>query len=166
MGAGHDFLVFHVVSHQAWAIYQSLDVDYVFVVFGGLVGYPSDDINKFLWMVRIGGGVYPGACGKTLPLYLPAIGRMRIWNDLQIFERCGAPIGAPSLRVSLLSVSACVGQWAWSIELAYRAMLYIAYGSCHNSRKEIIQIHLCGKIASRGPSAVAVACFRRRSRCA
>ena len=21
--------------------------------------YPSDDINKFLWMVRIGGGVYP-----------------------------------------------------------------------------------------------------------
>ncbi|KAG8491540.1 hypothetical protein CXB51_014798 [Gossypium anomalum] len=24
-----------------------------------LVGYPSDDINKFLWMVRIGGGVFP-----------------------------------------------------------------------------------------------------------
>ena len=21
--------------------------------------YPSDDINKFLWMVRIGGGVFP-----------------------------------------------------------------------------------------------------------
>ncbi|GLC55928.1 hypothetical protein PLESTB_001045500 [Pleodorina starrii] len=44
---------------KAWAIYRSLDVEYVFVVFGGLVGYPSDDINKFLWMVRIGGGVYP-----------------------------------------------------------------------------------------------------------
>ncbi|EFJ43283.1 hypothetical protein VOLCADRAFT_66117 [Volvox carteri f. nagariensis] len=44
---------------KAWSIYRSLDVDYVFVVFGGLVGYPSDDINKFLWMVRIGGGVYP-----------------------------------------------------------------------------------------------------------
>ncbi len=28
-------------------------------VFTGLVGYPSDDINKFLWMVRIGGGVFP-----------------------------------------------------------------------------------------------------------
>ncbi|CAM0954522.1 unnamed protein product [Alopecurus aequalis] len=25
----------------------------------GLVGYPSDDINKFLWMVRIGGGEFP-----------------------------------------------------------------------------------------------------------
>ncbi|KAJ9515558.1 hypothetical protein QJQ45_021625 [Haematococcus lacustris] len=23
------------------------------------IGYPSDDINKFLWMVRIGGGVFP-----------------------------------------------------------------------------------------------------------
>ncbi|GLI62500.1 hypothetical protein VaNZ11_005155, partial [Volvox africanus] len=44
---------------KAWSIYRSLDVEYVFVVFGGLVGYPSDDINKFLWMVRIGGGVYP-----------------------------------------------------------------------------------------------------------
>jgi hypothetical protein len=27
--------------------------------FTGLVGYPSDDINKFLWMVRIGGGEFP-----------------------------------------------------------------------------------------------------------
>jgi hypothetical protein len=46
-------------EYKAWKIYRSLDVDYVFVVFGGMVGYSSDDINKFLWMVRIGGGVYP-----------------------------------------------------------------------------------------------------------
>jgi len=32
----------------------------VLVIFGGLTGYSSDDINKFLWMVRIGGGVYKG----------------------------------------------------------------------------------------------------------
>ncbi|CAI0425553.1 unnamed protein product [Linum tenue] len=44
---------------QAWEIFHSLDVKYVLVVFGGLVGYPSDDINKFLWMVRIGGGEFP-----------------------------------------------------------------------------------------------------------
>ncbi|GLT51703.1 hypothetical protein SLA2020_250960 [Shorea laevis] len=43
----------------AWEIFNSLDVKYVLVLFGGLVGYPSDDINKFLWMVRIGGGVFP-----------------------------------------------------------------------------------------------------------
>jgi asparagine N-glycosylation enzyme membrane subunit Stt3 len=44
---------------KAWRIYRSLDVDYVLIVFGGYLGYPSDDINKFLWMVRIAAGVYP-----------------------------------------------------------------------------------------------------------
>ena len=29
------------------------------VIFGGMIGYSSDDINKFLWMVRISGGVFP-----------------------------------------------------------------------------------------------------------
>ncbi|KAL4303532.1 hypothetical protein GQ457_10G000660 [Hibiscus cannabinus] len=46
-------------ERAAWEIFHSLDVKYVFVIFGGLIGYPSDDINKFLWMVRIGGGVFP-----------------------------------------------------------------------------------------------------------
>jgi len=80
-------------EQQAYPILASLDVDYIVVVFGGLVGYTvraqcsgrmssvmrltcavlccvapshpswvcaqSDDINKFLWMVRIGGGVFP-----------------------------------------------------------------------------------------------------------
>jgi len=44
---------------KAWAQFRRLDVDYVFVIFGGLIGYSSDDINKFLWMVRIGGGEFP-----------------------------------------------------------------------------------------------------------
>lgn len=44
---------------KAYPIIRSLDVDYVLVVFGGYSGYSSDDVNKFLWMVRIGGGVYP-----------------------------------------------------------------------------------------------------------
>ena len=38
---------------------RKLDVDYVLVIFGGLIGYSGDDINKFLWMIRIGQGVYP-----------------------------------------------------------------------------------------------------------
>lgn len=44
---------------EAYEIMQDLDVNYVLVVFGGVTGYSSDDINKFLWMVRIGGGVFP-----------------------------------------------------------------------------------------------------------
>ncbi|KAJ4957792.1 hypothetical protein NE237_024903 [Protea cynaroides] len=43
----------------AWEIFNSLDVKYVLVVFGGFIGYLGDDIDKFLWMVRIGGGVFP-----------------------------------------------------------------------------------------------------------
>lgn len=39
--------------------WQSLDVDYVLVIFGGVTGYSSDDVNKFLWPVRIGSGVFP-----------------------------------------------------------------------------------------------------------
>ena len=31
-----------------------LDVDYVLVIFGGVIGYSGDDINKFLWMVNRG----------------------------------------------------------------------------------------------------------------
>lgn len=44
---------------DAYEVMRRLDVDYVLVLFGGLTGYASDDINKFLWMVRIGGSVYP-----------------------------------------------------------------------------------------------------------
>lgn len=40
-------------------IMRQLDVDYVLVIFGALIGYSSDDINKFLWMVRIGGSINP-----------------------------------------------------------------------------------------------------------
>ena len=46
-------------EEEGWLILRDLDVKYVFVIFGGLIGYSSDDINKFLWMVRIGGGEFP-----------------------------------------------------------------------------------------------------------
>lgn len=44
---------------RAYEVMTALDVDYALVVFGGKVGYSSDDINKFLWMVRISGGTFP-----------------------------------------------------------------------------------------------------------
>eukprot|EP01053_Blabericola_migrator_P006968 Blabericola_migrator_1__6967@NODE_352_length_9495_cov_44_513789_g282_i0_p1_GENE_NODE_352_length_9495_cov_44_513789_g282_i0NODE_352_length_9495_cov_44_513789_g282_i0_p1_ORF_typecomplete_len734_score130_37STT3/PF02516_14/7_6e147PTPS_related/PF10131_9/0_0008_NODE_352_length_9495_cov_44_513789_g282_i052867487 len=52
-------LAFGMDEDVAYPVLQHLDVDYVFVVFGGISRYPSDDLNKFLWMVRIGGGVFP-----------------------------------------------------------------------------------------------------------
>lgn len=44
---------------EAYKIMRELDVDYVLVIFGGLIGYSGDDINKFLWMVRIAEGEHP-----------------------------------------------------------------------------------------------------------
>uniref|UniRef100_A0A224XKS3 Dolichyl-diphosphooligosaccharide--protein glycosyltransferase subunit STT3A n=1 Tax=Panstrongylus lignarius TaxID=156445 RepID=A0A224XKS3_9HEMI len=54
---------------QAYLIMRELDVDYVLVIFGGVVGYSSDDINKFLWMVRIGGSTEKGAHIKETDYY-------------------------------------------------------------------------------------------------
>ncbi|EDR29784.1 60S ribosomal protein L35, putative [Entamoeba dispar SAW760] len=46
-------------EEDAMKTIRDLDVDYLLVVFGGYLGYSSDDINKFLWMIRIGAGVNP-----------------------------------------------------------------------------------------------------------
>ncbi|KAL8430707.1 hypothetical protein Efla_007573 [Eimeria flavescens] len=43
----------------AYTVAQDLDVDYIFVVFGGLARFSGDDMNKLIWMVRITSGVYP-----------------------------------------------------------------------------------------------------------
>jgi dolichyl-diphosphooligosaccharide--protein glycosyltransferase len=58
-----------------WAALRALDCEYVLVVFGAYIGYPSDDINKFLWMVRIGGGVFPDVKEAD---YLDANGNYRV----------------------------------------------------------------------------------------
>ena len=33
--------------------------NFVLIIFGGYSGYSGDDINKFIWMIRIAGGYYP-----------------------------------------------------------------------------------------------------------
>jgi len=44
---------------DAIKIMRALDVDYVLIIFGAVIGYSGDDINKFLWMVRIAEGEHP-----------------------------------------------------------------------------------------------------------
>ncbi|ETN61504.1 oligosaccharyl transferase [Anopheles darlingi] len=56
-------------EERAYEIMKELDVDYVLVIFGGLTGYSSDDINKFLWMVRIGGSTDRGAHIREMDYY-------------------------------------------------------------------------------------------------
>ncbi|EFX84969.1 hypothetical protein DAPPUDRAFT_300830 [Daphnia pulex] len=62
---------------KAYEIMRELDVDYVLVIFGGLTGYSSDDINKFLWMVRIGGSTDRGKHIKENDYYTPS-GEFRV----------------------------------------------------------------------------------------
>lgn len=51
--------VFASNEEEAYEIVKELGVDYVMVLFGGLTGFTGDDINKFLWMIRIAANVYP-----------------------------------------------------------------------------------------------------------
>lgn len=71
-------------EEKAYEIMRELDVNYVLVIFGGLTGYSSDDINKFLWMVRIGGSTDRGKHIKESDYYTPS-GEFRV-------DREGSPI--------------------------------------------------------------------------
>ena len=44
----------------AYPMLLALDVNYVIVVFGGVTGYQSDDISKYIWPLRI--GIYLYVC--------------------------------------------------------------------------------------------------------
>lgn len=100
---------------KAYEIMRELDVDYVLVIFGGLVGYSSDDINKFLWMVRIGGSTDRGAHIKEADYYtsagefrVDAEGSKILLNSLmykisyyrfgEVFTESGRPAGFDRVR--------------------------------------------------------------------
>ncbi|KAF7309468.1 hypothetical protein MIND_00317600 [Mycena indigotica] len=60
----------------AYPILRKHDVDYVLIIFGGLLGYSGDDINKFLWMVRIAQGIWPEEIQE--PNYFTPQGEYRV----------------------------------------------------------------------------------------
>jgi len=43
----------------AYELLDELDANYVLIVFGAKTGYSGDDINKFLWMLRIAANAFP-----------------------------------------------------------------------------------------------------------
>ena len=52
----------------AYEIMTELDVDYVLVIFGGVIGYSGDDINKFLWMVSSESKSFKMLCHYLCPI--------------------------------------------------------------------------------------------------
>ncbi|CAG8656410.1 5652_t:CDS:2, partial [Paraglomus occultum] len=73
----------------AYEIMRRHDVDYVLIIFGGLLAYSGDDINKFLWMVRIAQGVYPNDVQESK--FFNARGEYRVDAE-----------GSPTLRNSIM----------------------------------------------------------------
>lgn len=67
---------------KAYEIMKMLDVNYVLVIFGGVIGFSGDDINKFLWMVRIAEGEHPQDIRESD--YFTANGEFRV-------DKSGAP---------------------------------------------------------------------------
>jgi dolichyl-diphosphooligosaccharide--protein glycosyltransferase len=65
-------------EEKAYEIMRQMDVDYILVIFGGVIGYSSDDINKFLWMVRIAGSTDPSVKEKD---YYTASEEFRVDKD-------------------------------------------------------------------------------------
>ncbi|KAF3397805.1 Dolichyl-diphosphooligosaccharide--protein glycosyltransferase subunit stt3 [Penicillium rolfsii] len=73
----------------SYPILRQHDVDYVLVVFGGLLGYSGDDLNKFLWMVRIAEGIWPDEVKERD--YFTARGEYRVDDE-----------ATPTMRNSLM----------------------------------------------------------------
>jgi len=73
----------------SYPILRQHDVDYVLVVFGALLGYSGDDINKFLWMVRIAEGIWPDEVKERD--YFTARGEYKVDDD-----------ATPTMRNSLM----------------------------------------------------------------
>lgn len=47
-------------EEDSYNMCKLLGVDYVLVIFGGIAGFPNDDISKFFWIVKITEKVYTG----------------------------------------------------------------------------------------------------------
>lgn len=75
----------------SYPILRAHDVSYVLVVFGGLLGYSGDDINKFLWMVRIAEGIWPDQVKERD--YFTAKGEYRVDEE-----------ATPAMKNSLMQV--------------------------------------------------------------
>lgn len=71
----------------AYDIMKMLGVDYVLVIFGGVIGYSGDDINKFLWMVRIAEGEHPQDI-KVIKLLVNVIGILTFFSVGIFYLRC------------------------------------------------------------------------------
>lgn len=68
----------------AYPLLRAYDVDYVLIIFGGLLGYSGDDINKALWFVRIAQGEFPEEVNEAN--YFTQRGEYAIGSNALVFS--------------------------------------------------------------------------------
>ena len=106
---------------KAYKIMRMLGVDYVLVIFGGMIGYSGDDINKFLWMVRIAEGEHPQDIKVPLYVHLPPLalkaGHLRLSRGFFLGWEHSPP---PPLELTLLS----------AVHVIYVHVLMVCASSC------------------------------------
>ena len=100
----------------SYPILRQHDVDYVLVVFGGLLGYSGDDINKFLWMVRISEGIWPEEINERN--YFTARGEYRVDDE-----------ATPTMRNSLMYVQCSTIQQGGPLTCYRYKMSYYNYNA-------------------------------------
>jgi len=86
-------------EEDAAPLLRNLDVDYVMVLYGGAIGYLSDDLNKFYWISRITSGVFPEVDYNE---YTVQVGGRRAWGrSLDVNPETGTPALVQSLLYRL-----------------------------------------------------------------
>ena len=63
-------------EQESARLMREMGADYLMVVFGGVVGFASDDLGKMLWPIRIASGVFPNAIRESD--YLNLAGQFRV----------------------------------------------------------------------------------------
>lgn len=102
------------------SLYNIAGYKYLFlVIFGGVIGYSGDDINKFLWMVRIAEGEHPKivSCFKRcLTVTIASLlkdPRKRLFHRVRRVQCGGTRIqdnaGLPDVQDVLLSIRGTSG---------------------------------------------------------
>merc|ERR1712008_457191 len=97
---------------RAYEIMTDLNVDYVLVIFGGVMGYSGDDINKFLWMVRIAEGEHPNEIKEANYMSKHGFGEMRTHHQHTGYDRVrGVEIGHKNFKLKHLEEAYTTEHW-------------------------------------------------------
>ena len=105
---------------KAYKIMRMLGVDYVLVIFGGMIGYSGDDINKFLWMVRIAEGEHPQdikVCMVCTMCSIPWI--IYLYTSFILFSNCSVVSLTCTIVIEVIVEQLCFINFRSALNLCF-----------------------------------------------